>query len=164
LKNILIITKIASTKKEGFESRISCIAQEFSKKGYKTEIITSDSNHLAYYKEQNSSILRYDYNGVSFRILRTLRYKKTISVKRVMSWIDFEWKFFLNSGKLIDYEPDTIIVSSLSLLTVINGLILKRKFKKAKFIFEVRDIWPLTLIEEGGYSKYHPAVLFFGLI
>lgn len=164
MKNILIITKIASTKKEGFESRISCIAQEFSKKGYKTEIITSDSNHLAYYKEQNSSILRYDYNGVSFRILRTLRYKKTISVKRVMSWIDFEWKFFLNSGKLIDYEPDTIIVSSLSLLTVINGLILKRKFKKAKFIFEVRDIWPLTLIEEGGYSKYHPAVLFFGLI
>ena len=81
-----------------------------------------------------------------------------------MSWIDFEWKLFLNSRKLIDYEPDTIIVSSLSLLTVINGLILKRKFKNSSIIFEVRDIWPLTLMEEGGYSKYHPAVLFLGFI
>ena len=30
--------------------------------------------------------------------------------------------------------------------------------------FEVRDIWPfLTLMEEGGYSKYNPAVLGLGL-
>ena len=164
MKKILFITKIASTKKEGFESRISCIAQEFVKKGYKTRVITSDSNHLASYDLFKTPIFTYDYRGVSFKIIRTLRYKSTISIKRVLSWIDFEIKLFFLRKKLIEYEPDVIIISSLSLLTVINGLLLKRKFKKAKFIFEVRDIWPLTLMEEGGYSKYNPAVLGLGLV
>lgn len=164
MKQILFITKIASTKKEGFESRISCIAQEFVKKGYETKVITSDSNHLASYDLFETPVSKYDYRGVSFNIVRTLRYKSTISIKRVLSWIDFEIKLFSYRKKLIESEPDVIIVSSLSLLTVINGLVLKRKFKKTKFIFEVRDIWPLTLMEEGGYSKYHPAVLALGII
>ena len=29
-------------------------------------------------------------------------------------------------------------------------------------MFEVRDIWPLSLIEIGGFSKLNPLVLFFG--
>jgi len=164
LKNILIITKLASTKKEGFESRISCLAQEFSKKQNNVTIITSDSNHLGYYEETKAKIDNYIYQGVNFKILKTLRYKNTISLRRILSWFDFELKIFLNLRKLIEIEPNVIIVSSLSLLTVVNGLILKIKFKNSKLIFEVRDIWPLTLIEEGGYSKFHPAVLFLAFI
>ena len=98
MKNILIITKLASTKKEGFESRISCLAQEFSKKQNNVTIITSDSNHLGYYKETKAKIDNYIHNGVNFKILKTLRYKNTISFKRVLSWFDFELKIFLNKS------------------------------------------------------------------
>tara|TARA_B110000238_G_scaffold200261_1_gene249769 strand:- start:1380 stop:2624 length:1245 start_codon:yes stop_codon:yes gene_type:complete len=164
LKNILIITKLASTKKEGFESRISVLAQEFVKKKHTVTVVTSNSNHLAYYKKTSRKIQDYVHNGVNFKVLKNLQYKNTISLRRVLSWVDFELKIFFNLKKLITIKPDVIIVSSLSLLTVINGLILKRKYKQAKMIFEVRDIWPLTLIEEGNYSKHHPAVLFLGFI
>lgn len=164
MKQILFITKIAPTKKEGFESRISCIAQEFVKKGFETRVITSDSCHLANYELKDDPIYTYDHFGVSFNVIKTLRYSSSISLKRVLSWLDFELKLFFYQKNLIKTEPDVIIISSLSLLTVVNGLLLKRKFKKTKFIFEVRDIWPLTLIEEGKYSKYHPAVLGLGLI
>ena len=129
-----------------------------------TEVITSDSNHLAYYELKKPFIDKYNYNGVTFKIIKTLRYNYTISIRRVLSWIDFELKLFFNRKKLIEVEPDVIIISSLSLLTVINGLLLRLKYKKTKFIFEVRDIWPLTLIEEGGYSRYHPVVISLGLI
>jgi len=60
-------------------------------------------------------------------------------------------------------KPNVIIVSSLSLLSILNGLYLKHKFK-TKLIFEIRDIWPLTLVEEGGYSKYNPVVVFLSLV
>ena len=127
MKNILIITKVASTKKEGFESRISVLAQEFFKKKHTVTIITSNSNHLANYKKTSCKIQDSVYNGVNFKVLNVLRYKETISLKRVLSWLDFELKLFFNLKKLVTIKPDIIIVSSLSLLTVVNGLILKRK-------------------------------------
>ena len=58
--------------------------------------------------------------------------------------------FFFSKRKV--KSPDTIIVSSLSLLTILNGLILKYRYK-CRLVFEVRDIWPLTLTEEGGFKK-----------
>ena len=67
--------------------------------------------------------------------------------------------FFLPKKKLQD--PDVIIVSSLSPLPIINAYLWSIKYK-AKLIFEVRDIWPLSLIEIGGFSKLNPLVLFFG--
>ena len=54
------------------------------------------------------------------------------------------------------------IVSSLSLLSIINALLFKRR--NAKIIFEIRDIWPLTLVEEGGYSESNLAVKFLGFV
>ena len=164
MKKILIITSYAPTKNEGFESRTSCIAQEFVKKSFNVTVITSNSNHLSSYKKTKLKIQEYVYNGVVFKILNTLKYKKTISLKRILSWFDFEFKLFFNLKKIIADKPDIIIVSSLSILTILNGFILRSRYPNSKLIFEIRDIWPLTLIEEGGYSRFHPAVLFLGMI
>jgi glycosyltransferase involved in cell wall biosynthesis len=54
-------------------------------------------------------------------------------------------------------KPDVVVVSSLSLLTVLNGLRLRRRFR-CRLVLEVRDIWPLTLTAEGGFSVYNPLV------
>jgi glycosyltransferase involved in cell wall biosynthesis len=61
-------------------------------------------------------------------------------------------------------SPDFIVVSSTSLLPILNGYLLRRKFPGSKFILEIRDIWPLTLVELSGISNYHPLVMIFGLI
>jgi glycosyltransferase involved in cell wall biosynthesis len=60
-------------------------------------------------------------------------------------------------------KPDVVIISSLSIFSIIYGYYLKKKFK-AFLVFEIRDIWPLTMTEEGGFSKWHPLVLFIGWI
>jgi glycosyltransferase involved in cell wall biosynthesis len=60
-------------------------------------------------------------------------------------------------------KPDVIVVSSLSLLTVLNGLLLRRKYR-CKLVFEVRDIWPLTMVEEAGYSRFNPFVMLLGWV
>jgi glycosyltransferase involved in cell wall biosynthesis len=48
--------------------------------------------------------------------------------------------------------PDVVVVSSLSLLTILNGLLLRHRYK-CRLVFEIRDIWPLTITEEGGFHK-----------
>jgi glycosyltransferase involved in cell wall biosynthesis len=59
--------------------------------------------------------------------------------------------------------PDAVIISSLSILTIFNGFLLRRKFG-CKLIFEIRDIWPLTLTEEGGFSKFNPFIVVLGFV
>lgn len=160
--NIWIITKYASSIKEGFESRPFALAREFTQKGHSCSIISSDSNHFGIYPRYKRIYNVYQKLNLYVLRIRTFKYKKTASVRRVISWLDFEIKLLV--APLNNFpRPDIIIVSSLSLLTILNGIRLRRLYS-AKLIFEIRDIWPLTLIVEGGYSKSHPFVLFLAWV
>jgi glycosyltransferase involved in cell wall biosynthesis len=52
-----------------------------------------------------------------------------------------------------------VVISSLSLTSVILGLYLKARHG-SRLVFEVRDIWPLTMIHEGSFSRWHPLALY----
>lgn len=153
---ILIISKYASSKEVGFETRLFALSRHLVSGGNSITIISSDSNHLAKFKTFKNKYNFEVIHGIKTIWIKTLKYKGTVSFKRVLSWLDFEWKLFWMNKKAIEH-PDVIIVSSLSLLTILNGVLLKKKFN-AKLIFEIRDIWPLTLTEEGGFSNSNPFV------
>lgn len=120
-------------------------------------VITSDSNHLAQFPDFNSVYTQENINGVDTWWIRTIKYKGSASIKRILSWIDFEIKLWLMPKSMLP-RPDIVIVSSLSLLTILNGYWLKKRFR-CLLIFEIRDIWPLTIIEEGGFSQWNPFVM-----
>ena len=147
---------------DGTGTRSFLIMKNFFKAGYKSVIITSDSNHCIKAPIFKTYSMIENIKGVNLHWLKTYRYNKTNSLKRILSWLDFEIKLFFYKKKDIP-KPDVIIVSSLSIFTILNGLFLKCKYK-AKLIFEVRDIWPLTLVEEGNFSKYNPLILLLALI
>lgn len=151
-KCVWYISKYVSPpSKSGVGSRGFHIIEEMKFQGVETLIITSDSNHLIeppkltkrYYQENN--------NGINILWIKTYKFNIAKSFKRMISWLDFEFKLFLLNKKKLP-KPDAIIVSSLSLFTIVNGFLLKKKYK-CKLIFEIRDIWPLTIVEEGGYSE-----------
>lgn len=132
------------------------------KKGYKPVVITSDSNALIDNPGLIADVEIETKNGVDIVWLKTYKYHVAKSLKRILSWFHFEWNlFFLNKNTLP--KPDAIVVSSLSLLSIVNGLWLKKKYS-CRLIFEIRDIWPLTIVEEGGVSKYNPFVLFLSVL
>jgi len=159
---IWCISKYANLPKYGTGARLYYLAKEFSELGHQTFLITSDSNHLANFPD-SSAIYNYEQeNSLSTIWIKTKKYKKTASIARVLSWFDFEKKLFQLDKSKLD-KPDVVIISSLSLLTIIYGYYLKRKYKSF-LVFEIRDIWPLTMTEEGGFNRWHPLVLFLGLI
>lgn len=160
--NILIISKYANPPQYGPGGRLFYLAKEFIKLGNKTALITSDSNHFAHFPNSKRRYNKQLIEGVPVYWIKTRKYKKTASASRVLSWIDFELGLFFMKVKDI-MKPDVIIVSSLSIFTVIYGLFLKKRFNSF-LVFEVRDIWPLTMTEEGGFRRWHPLVVLIGLI
>jgi len=133
-----------------------------SKLGMNVTVVTSNSNnlidpvHIPKWKKIDM------VDGIKLVWLDTYKYSVAKSIKRIVSWFHFEYKlFFLSKSELA--KPDVIVVSSLSLLTILNGLFLKRKYK-CRLVFEIRDIWPLTITEEGGISSSNLMVKFLSWV
>jgi len=162
-KVIWLICKYASPIKYYFGTRHFYLGEEWVKKGNKVYIFTSNSNHLTKSLPSfKGKSFKEDINGIDTIWLNTFKSKTNNGFSRIVSWFHFEWQVLTVSKKKF-HKPDVIIVSSLSLLSVVSGLILSKRYK-AKFILEIRDIWPLSIIELGHYSKWHPFILFLSWV
>ncbi|MDD4157389.1 MAG: glycosyltransferase family 4 protein [Candidatus Cloacimonetes bacterium] len=161
-KKIWCISKYASPPKYGVGARLFYVAREFSKLDLDVLLVSSNSNHLACYPASEKTFNFEEYDNLKHLWIKTLKYTKSASMKRIMSWIDFEFKLF-RIHKILPEKPDIVIISSLSMFSILYGLFLKKKFK-CKLIFEVRDIYPLTLTEEFKFGRFNPLVLLLGFL
>lgn len=132
------------------------LMRELAKLGHDCVIVTSDSNHLANVPVLSATYGFQKVDGLTLCWVKTLRYSSAKSLRRILSWLHFEWRLFWFPKKRVA-PPDAVIASSLSLLTVLNGFWLKKRYG-CRLVFEIRDIWPLTVTEEGGFSRRHPLV------
>lgn len=157
-KSIWYISKYFSPKtNDSAGGRDWFLTNELGKLGYDITVIASDSNTIFDVPLLESPVVKDQRGHIVIYWLKTFKYTIPKSVKRIISWFHFEWVVFkLPKNEL--KRPDAVIVSSLSLLSIINGYLLRRKYG-CKLIFEVRDIWPLTIVEEGGFSRYNPFVM-----
>lgn len=156
--NIWYISKyVAPPYAAKVSSRGFLILRSMAEMGRNCILITSDSNHLISAPSFDGKMKDELVAGVTVRWLKTTKYSGARSFGRMLSWLDFEWQLFKMPKKKLP-DPDVIIVSSLSLLTILNGLLLKRKYK-CKLVFEVRDIWPLVLVSSGGLSTNNPFIV-----
>ena len=133
------------------------LMREMVRMGHRVVMVTSDSNHLTVPPRFDGRRLKRVIDGVDVIWLKTLKFQTAKSFRRILSWLHFEWNLWRMPLRDLP-RPDVIIVSSLSLLTIFNGLRLRQRYG-CRLIFEVRDIWPLTIIEEGGFSPRNPFVM-----
>ena len=159
--NIWIINQYCGSKVHGMNFRSWYFAKELKKKGYYPHIISASYSHLFYkLPVTKGKFTLENVDGIPFTWVKVSKYKGSKSIGRGLVMIQFMLNLFLLPKKKLQ-DPHVIIVSSLSPLPIINAYLWSIKYK-AKLIFEVRDIWPLSLIEIGGFSKLNPLVLFFG--
>lgn len=166
-KTIWFISKYASSPGSNSASRGFSLAREFGALGHDTILINSRANHNMHHLQRNIKqkfgAFSYAENwGVRTWTHQTLGYTASVSLLRVLSWIHFELGLLALPTKRLP-RPTHIIVSSLSLLTVLNAYRIARKFK-ACLVFEVRDIWPLTLTVQTSLTTRNIAVRILGWI
>ena len=159
-KTIWVINYFAGTPESGWGERHFYFSKYWIKQGYQIRIISGSFNHLFKKTTEVIGLYKHEiYEGVDFYWVKTPKYR-AISIWRFYSMLVFMVKVFFLSVKKLG-KPNVVIVSSMPIFPILNGYYLKKKFG-AKLLFEIRDIWPLTLEQLGNKSKNHPAVRFIG--
>jgi len=160
-KNIWVINQFAGTDKSGWGERHYYFSKRWHEKGYNVTIISGSYNHV--FNNLPDAPEKYNFEevkGINFCWIKVPKYNPR-SFMRFWSFFIFTLKSYFVPHKMAG-KPDYIIVSSMPIFPVVTGYLLKKRYKAKKFIFEIRDLWPLTLIHLGGFSKSHPAVKFLG--
>lgn len=156
-KTVWIINQYASTPSTGMGGRHYYLAKELAKQGYKVYVIASSAHHLLREKQNiKNDYLIEEVEGVNFVWLSMPSYVNAHSKQRAINWFLFAWRL-RKLSKAISDKPDTILCSSPSPVSFIGARRLAKRFK-SRLVFEVRDIWPLSLIEIGGFSPKHPFI------
>jgi glycosyltransferase involved in cell wall biosynthesis len=159
-KTIWVINQFAGTPISGWGERHFYFAKYWQQNGYKVKIISGSYNHMFTNLPKVEGLYTHEnYDGIDFYWVKTPSYNPK-SMKRFYSMLLFAWRVLKLPIKVLE-KPDIIIISSMPIFPIWSGLRIKKRFG-SKVIFEIRDIWPLSLQLLGNYSANHPAVKFIG--
>ena len=98
--------------------------------------------------EKKEKIRAEIYQEIKYKTIRVLSYKNMY--ERYISYINFLFKVFKECKK--ETKPDIVIGSAPDLMMGLGAYLLSKKYR-AKFIFEIRDIWPETLVQLNVISR-----------
>ena len=160
--NIWYISKYAMVPEDGFATRHYFYSKYFARKGLNVTLISSNSAGMAH-KEFKGFALEREIDGFRHILINGPAIRLGFNLKRIYTWFQFEYKLRRLPRKFKLDKPDIIIVSSLSLLTVLTGIKFRRKFG-AKLIFEIRDIWPMSLVDLGNVPEWTPPVQYLKMV
>lgn len=152
--NILLVNHYAGSPELGMEFRPFYMAKEWRKQGHDTLIIGGSYSHLRRIQPTSKDKV---IDGVHYSWVRVNKYYGN-GVGRVVSMFLFIFKlFFIFKRYLGDFRPDIVIASSTYPMDIYPARKIA-KYYGAKLVYEVHDLWPLSPIELGGYSKNHPFI------
>ena len=157
--NILLINHYAGSPQYGMEYRPYYLAKEWANMGHRVAIVSASFSHLRS-KQPNvkGNINKELIDNILYIWIKTPSYKGN-NLKRILNMLTFISKLMSLSKRLSSqFKPDVVIASSTYPLDIFPAYLISR-FSKAKLIFEVHDLWPLTPIELGGMPKWHPFIV-----
>jgi glycosyltransferase involved in cell wall biosynthesis len=161
--NILLINHYAHALGHGTVYRPFYFAKEWIKLGHSVTIVCASFSHLCYNQTQISQDFQAEnIAGIRHIRLKTPEYQGN-GVGRAINIFTFVAQLFRYSHRLIkDVQPDVVIDSSVYPLTTYPAQYIAKK-ARAKLIFEVHDLWPLSPIELSGMSPSHPFIILMQL-
>lgn len=125
------------------------LAQNLGRHGWKASIIAASTEHGTGRQRLPPGIKRRldMIEGTPFLWLKTSPYTGN-GVARVYNMLEYAWRAtHRETAQMLD-PPDAVIGSSVHPLAAWAGARLARRYG-VPFIFEVRDLWPQTLVDMG---------------
>lgn len=157
--NILYINHYAGSPKMGMEFRPYYLSREWVKMGHNVRIVGGAFSHLRIINPNvNKDFKTEIIDGIKYTWLKTSEYEGN-GIKRAETMVEFVGKLWYHAkGIARAWKPDVVIASSTYPLDTYAAQRIA-KYAHAKYIHEVHDMWPITLIELGNMKKSHPFVM-----
>jgi colanic acid biosynthesis glycosyl transferase WcaI len=141
-------------------ARVHELSTEWVKLGHEVTVLTGFPNHptgVIPPEYRGQLVGKETVNGI--KVIRTPIYAAANQgfFKRVLNYLSFSISASLIGPWLLDEQPDVIIGTSPQMLTAVAAYWLA-KLKRVPFIFEVRDLWPRSIVEVGAMRADSPAI------
>lgn len=157
MTRICIIYHETSTPKTGIGGRHHYLARELARLGHEVAVVGARRHHLLR-ENVDTNALPAEEMIDGYRLIRLdgPKYAHAHDKRRVLAWFMFAARL-PGLRKRLGWKPDVVLYTSPQLPGFLGAERLARACG-ARLVFEVRDIWPLSLIEIGGYSPRHPFI------
>lgn len=159
MKHVWILNHYAQEPGGAGGTRHFSLARHLPAHGWRATIVAASTDHVTgtqRLSERETTRLE-TFDGVPFMWLRSSGYTGN-GGSRIRNMLDYT-RAVLKPENLDKIErPDAIIGSSVHPLAAWAGRRLARRYR-VPFIFEVRDLWPQTLIDMGRIGANHPAAI-----
>lgn len=140
----------------GMEFRPYYLAKEWNKSGNDVLVVAANHSHLR--KTNPTSLGTTDVEGVPYFWIWTNKYDSNGIARFINIFLFVLQLIVLAPYFIIKHKPDVVIASSTYLLDIFPAFLISF-FTRAKLVFEIHDVWPMTLIEIGSMHPYHPFIL-----
>lgn len=157
--NILLINHYAGSPDMGMEFRSYYMAREWAKSGHNVTIIAGNFSHL---RRKNPSVggdfTKEVIDGINYFWVKSGSYEGN-GIKRAITMARFVGKLWMRAKWIAqELKPDVVIASSTYPLDTYAAQRIRR-YSGAKYIHEIHDMWPATLVELGGMPRWNPFVV-----
>lgn len=158
--NILLINHYAGSPAHGMEFRPYFMAREWVRMGHRVEIVACSYSHVR--ARQPDVCAEAEHvemiDGITYRWLRGDAYRGN-GVGRLFNIATFLARVWVRVGRIVrEFQPDLVIASSTYPMDIWVARHIAGR-ARCRWIYEVHDLWPLSLIELSGMSPWHPFAL-----
>lgn len=156
---ILYINHYAGSPQHGMEYRPHYMARHWSRMGHEVTVVAASVSHIRYKAPDVPRDMAEEIiDGVRYLWLKTPPYSGN-GIRRVMNMASFVRHLFSIRRELCRrFSPDVVIASSTYTWDIFPAHAIARK-AGARLVYEVHDLWPLSPMELGGMSRWHPFIM-----
>lgn len=157
MMNILLINHYAGSAYYGMEYRPYYLSREWVRLGHKVTIVASSISHVRSKRPVHSGAVTEEMiDGIRYLWLNTIPYNGN-GIKRAINIFSFVYQLYRQNNIILNGSQfDLVIASSTYPLDIFPASSVFGV--KGILVYEVHDLWPLSLIELGGMSRYHPFI------
>ena len=153
--NILYLNHYAGSPLLGMEYRPYYLAREWVRAGHRVQVVGADFSHV---RTRQPVVTDEVVDGIAYHWVHTPPYRGNgpRRARNVWTFLSSVWR---DAERLVrDFAPDVVIASSTYPMDIWVARRMAR-LGKARLVYEVHDLWPLSPMELFDMPRWHPFIM-----